>query len=240
MLNLIRYVYVIIISILIFPLLAVTTVKAQYDSDGFPLEPGVGIEEIFGINIDSGETATFFPGRCQIIDSIKLKAKKDISGSIEVTSYGTKNPTKTDKDLGKKAIEFCGIQFKGFSKDDVESSIFQVKANKDKLDELDLKNADVRFFQFNVDGNKWKQLDTPQKSETNQNYYYEVDSVDQYRYYSAAEKTSAFGFNIWIIVICAFLLLLLLILFLIISSLGRKENEKEKKNERENQRQSLR
>ncbi len=220
-----RYLSIAFASSLIFSLLTIGAAKAQYDSEGFPEEPGE--EEVFGINIEKGETATFFPGNCEIVDSIKLKAKEDIRGSISMRSFGDDNPTESDKGLGKKVVEFCGIEFEGFTADNIESSVFQLKGDKERMEELKLKNTDARFFQFNVEGDKWEQRDTQAKSDTSVSYFFETDSVGQYSYYALGEKTSAISTVLWVVIICAFLLLLLLIIFLIISSLGRRESERE-------------
>ena len=222
-----RYISVAFLASVIFSLLMISVVKAQYDSDGGTPGDVQGEEESFGINIKSGETATFFPGACEIIDSIKLKARNDLKGDIKVTSYGEENPTESDKSLGKKIVEYCGIDFVGFENGDVESSIFAIEGNKDRLEELDLKKENARFFQFIEEENKWEQLNTPEKSETDRSNFFETDSVDQYSYYALAEKTGGLSTATILIIICVFLVLLLLVLFLIISSLGRREEERE-------------
>ncbi|HEC64573.1 MAG TPA: PGF-pre-PGF domain-containing protein [bacterium] len=215
-------VFIVLFSLLLLPL----NVSAQYDSDGLPSFPGEDGGEIFGVNVSEGDTATFFPGGCEIIESVNIKANKDISGSITVKSLGRENPV-NDRDLGKKVVEFCEIGFDGFAAEDIESSVFRIKGGKDDLDELNLDSNDLRLFQFNENDEKWEQLDTIKKSESTLNFFYEVDQVNQYTYFAAAEKLSSFQLGTLPFVICGFLLLLLVIILLILASLGRRDEDRD-------------
>ncbi len=198
-------------------------VLAQYGSDtptGTPSEQG----EIFGINADGGESTTIFPTGCNFIESITLKVKDTVKGSIEVKSFGDKNP-KNDKGISKKVIEYCGLVLNGFSKDNIESSIVKTKASKDTLTKQGIKNEDIRVFQYDEQGQKWEESNTSKKSESSVNFFYESQSINKYTYLAMGEKASAFNLNYLPFIICGFLLLLVIIVMLIAASTSRRREE---------------
>lgn len=198
---------------------------AQYDSDGFDGKPN-GDGEVFGINVEEGETATIFPTGCNFVESITIKVKKDLRGSIEIKSFGDKNPVE-NKGISGKVLEFCELSLKGFSKDDIESSIVKSKAGKEALEDKGIKSEDVRLFQYDENGKKWEQKNTSKKSESSVNVFFESESIDKFTHIALGEKTGGFNLNYLPFIICGFLLLLVIIIMIIAASTARRRDQEQ-------------
>lgn len=182
--------------------------------------------EEYEVEAEEGQSVTFYPG-CFSVDKIQVTFDNPVVGTF-IVNHEDENPTDVKLD---RVYEYCTVELEGFSNDDIRSAKFDLKIEKEWMEDNKIKESQIRLLHFNEDKEKWADNDTSKKNE-NENYVFYQSSTTEFPYLAVAAIKKDWIKTLLIPCICAILAVLLILLLLIISSLSKKRKGKEPQSRR--------